>query len=360
MCLGHYCCSIPHNHCRTLGQLIAHGFAFRNTFLLSTQIFRISDWLRQYSPVRQTVSRGFMELRHLRYAVAIADELNFGRAAKRLHISQPPLSMQIRSLEEELGIKLFYRTKRQVKLTEAGRLFISEARFILAHADHAAKLAERVEQGEMGRLTVAYVTPPENRYNIEAMRRFLKRHPKIHVVVRSMTTVEQVKALHDGRIDIGLVEPVDDPALVTETMFRQELMIAMPRNHKLAVRQRVPLSDLVNEPHILVERDAAPDLHDTVIAAVKNAGFNLKIVHEADSLRTAAFLVAAGAGLTFLPEVIRQAHRTDIVFRPLQPALPNAAVVFMAAYLRQTTSELIPLFLKSLRSVFRKWMSRVN
>ena len=234
--------------------------------------------------------------------------------------------MQIRSLEEELGIKLFYRTKRQVKLTEAGRLFISEARFILAHADHAAKLAERVEQGEMDRLTVAYVTPPENRYNIEAMRRFLKRHPKIHVVVRSMTTVEQVKALHDGRIDIGLVEPVDDPALVTETMFRQELMIAMPRNHKLAVRQRVPLSDLVNEPHILVERDAAPDLHDTVIAAVKNAGFNLKIVHEADSLRTAAFLVAAGAGLTFLPEVIRQAHRTDIVFRPLQPALPNAAV----------------------------------
>jgi DNA-binding transcriptional LysR family regulator len=294
-----------------------------------------------------------MELRHLRYAVAIAEELNFGRAAERLHISQPPLSMQIRSLEEELGIKLFHRTKRQVQLTEAGRLFISEARFILAHAEHAAKLAERVLQGEMGRLTVAYVTPPETRYNIEVMRRFLKRYPKIHVVVRCMTTVDQVKALHDGRIDIGLVEPIDDPALVTEPIFRQELMIAMPQKHKLAARQRVPLGALVDEPHILVARDAAPDLHDTVIAASKNAGFNLKVVHEADSLRTAAFLVAAGAGLTFLPEVFHQRHRKDIVLRPLQPALPNAAVVFMSAYLRQTTSELIPLFLNSLRSVFK-------
>src|SRR5437870_6037742 len=117
--------------------------------------------------------------------------------------------MQIRSLEEELGIKLFYRTKRHVQLTEAGRLFISEARFILAHAEHAAKLAQRVEQGEIGRLTVAYVTPPESRYHIEVMRRFLKRYPKIHVVVRCMTKVEQVKALHDGRIDIGFVERID-------------------------------------------------------------------------------------------------------------------------------------------------------
>ena len=301
-----------------------------------------------------------MELRHLRYVVALAEELNFGRAAERLHIPQPPLSMQIRSLEEELGVKLFHRTKRQVQLTEAGQFFISEARFILAHAEHAAKLAERVEQGEMGRLTVAYVTPPESRYNIEVMRRFLKRYPKIHVVVRCMTTVEQVKALHDGRIDIGFPEPIDDPALVTETIFRQELMIAMPRSHRLATRQRVPLRALADQPHILVSRDAAPDLHDAVIAASKNAGFNLKVAHEADSLRTAAFLVAAGAGLTFLPEVFRQRHRKDIVLRRLQPVLPNAAVVFMAAYLREATPEYVPLFLNCVRSVFAKFNGRVN
>jgi DNA-binding transcriptional LysR family regulator len=298
-----------------------------------------------------------MELRHLRYAVTLADELNFGRAAARLHISQPPLSMQIRSLEEELGVKLFYRTKRQVQLTEVGRLFIREARFILAHADYAVKLAERVEQGEMGKLTIAYVTAPESRYHIEVVRRFLKRHPKVHIVVHSMTTVEQVKALRDRRIDIGFVEPVDDPALITETIFEQELMIALPRSHKLAARQRVPLRALADEPHILVTREAAPSFHDAIIAAVKNAGVNLKVVHEADSQRTAAFLVAAGAGLTFLPEVTRQRHRKDIVFRRLQPALPNADVVLTVAYLRQTTSELVPLFLKSVRSVFAKWIS---
>jgi len=200
-----------------------------------------------------------MELRHLRYVVALADSLHFGRAAERLGISQPPLSQQPRHLEEELGVKLFNRTKRQVEVTRAGELFVHEARAILAQAEYAAKLATRVSEGEIGQLTIGVAGPADAPIFVETFRTFARRHPKSRLILRNIGTAQQAQALREGRIHVGfLVPPVDDVELAIETVIERPIAIALPRGHALAARSRVPLRSLATESHILFARDLAP------------------------------------------------------------------------------------------------------
>jgi DNA-binding transcriptional LysR family regulator len=176
-----------------------------------------------------------MELRHLRYAVAVAEELHFGRAAARLNISQPPLSQQIKQLEEELGIQLFRRTKRQVQLTEPGALFVADARIALAQAAYAATIGDRVKQGVRGRLTIGMVTPADSIVFQRILRRFGSAHPEIRIVLRSMTTADQLDALRDGRLQLGFTSsPIEDKSLDFLTVLRQPLAVAMPEGHRLA------------------------------------------------------------------------------------------------------------------------------
>src|SRR5262249_53585765 len=169
-----------------------------------------------------------MELRHLRYVIAVAEELHFGRAAERLNMSQPPLSQQIRLLEEELGVKLFHRTKRQVQLTDAGVRFIEEARQILAQVDHATRVASRADNGEIGYLIVGTVTS-EKRILIDTLRTFHKRYPDVHLELRSLSTPAQIMALREGRIQVGFViQPIEEPSLAVETVAREPLVVALP------------------------------------------------------------------------------------------------------------------------------------
>jgi DNA-binding transcriptional LysR family regulator len=296
-----------------------------------------------------------MELRHLRYVVGVAEELNFSRAAERLNISQPPLSQQIRALELELGVTLFNRTKRSVQLTEAGRFFVNEARLILSQAEHAADVAGRMSRGEVGQLRIAFGAPPDVKTFIDILNIFAHRHPNVHLSVRTMSTVQQVQALHDGRIQIGFVRlPIEDGILATEVVTQQPLVLAVPKRHKLARLSRVPLLSVAGERHIMFSRDASPGFYDLIVAACRNAGLTLNVTHEVDNFYTARILVAAGLGVAFMPESVHKASSVGVAFRPLHPPLKDAEAQLLVAYRRDVTSDLVPLFLNVLRMVMKK------
>jgi DNA-binding transcriptional LysR family regulator len=298
-----------------------------------------------------------MELRHFRYAVAVADSLHFGQAAQQLHISQPPLSQQIRQLEEELGVMLFYRTKRQVQLTEAGRMFIAEARVILAQADHAANVAQRV--GELGQLIVAVAGPADSQIFIDIFRTFGARHPGVRIALRNMSTAQQIEALREGRIHAGfVVTPIEDPALATESVQHSPIVIALPRGHRLAARRHVPLTELSKEAHIMFARHLGPRFFDAIVGACREVGFTLNVVHEVDNLHTAGALVAAGRGVCFVPASFQEGRSGEIEIRPVKPKLPHVDAHLALAYRRQPVNELTQLFVNAVRDVTIKSRAR--
>jgi DNA-binding transcriptional LysR family regulator len=297
-----------------------------------------------------------MELRHLRYVVTLAETLHFGRAAERLNLSQPPLSHQVRQLEEELRIKLFHRTKRQVQLTEAGRMFVQEARIILAQAAHAANLASRVDQGEVGQLTIGVAGPADAPIFVKILRTFAQKYPKVRIVLRNMSSLDQTHAISEERLHVGFVAlPIDDAGLATETVMRQPIMIALPPDHPLAKRNRVPLTALNGEPQIMFARSNGPRFFDAVLAACREAGFSMNIAHEVDNLYTACALVAAGLGVCLVPAGVQDSHSTSsMVLRPVTPALPHIDMHIALAYKPQSTNELVPLFVDVVKDVVKR------
>ena len=293
-----------------------------------------------------------MELRHLRYVLAIADTLHFGEAARRLGISQPPLSMQVRQLEEELGIKLFDRSRHHVTVTDAGRMFVEEARLILAHAKHASMLASRVNQGEVWKLTLGVAGPADADVFVNILRRFSARHPQIRMAVRNMSTAEQVEAILARRLHAGFVaQPVNDPGLATVTVWRQPIVVALPPGHPMCKRARVPLRSLASESHIMFARELSPPLYDAIVHACARVGFALNVAHEVDNLYTACALVAAGLGVCFVPAGIQDWRSRRIVLRPLAPELSNVDSHLALAFLRDANCELLQLFVDVVKEV---------
>ena len=292
-----------------------------------------------------------MELRHLRYVVTLAETLHFGRAAERLHLSQPPLSHQVRQLEDELKVQLFQRTKRQVQLTEAGRMFVQEARVILAQAAHASNLASRMTRGQVGQLTVGVAGPADAPIFVAILRAFAARYPKVHIVLRNLGSLDQTHAINEGRLHVGFVAlPIDDGGLTTETVLRQPIVIALPPEHRLAALDRVPLQALAEEPQIMFARSNGPRFFDAVLAACRQAGFSMNIAHEVDNLYTACALVAAGLGVCFVPAGIQDGRTNSMVFRPVVPALPIEMEIAVA-YKAQPASELVTMFVEVVRDV---------
>lgn len=298
-----------------------------------------------------------MELRHLRYVVTLAETLHFGRAAERLHLSQPPLSHQVRQLEEELQVKLFDRNKRHVQLTEAGRMFVQEARVILAQAAHASNLASRLTRGQVGQLNVGVAGPADAPIFVEILRAFSQKHPKVHIVLRNLGSIDQTQALNDGRLNVGFVAmPIDEAAgLTTETVMRQPILIALPPDHPLTALDVVPLRALADQPQIMFARHNGPRFFDAVLAACRQAGFSMHIAHEVDNLYTACALVAAGLGVCFVPAGVQDGRRSSMVFRPVTPPLPIEMEIALA-YREQGDCELVPLFVAIVREVVARQM----
>src|SRR5215510_12141398 len=237
--------------------------------------------------------RGDMELRHLRYLVAVAEELHFGRAAIRLNLSQPPLSQQIRQLEEELGVRLLQRTKREVRLTEAGRRIVDEAYRVLSQVDHFTRVATQAGEGEIGNLSVAAVGGVDE-VLVETLRIFSKRYPGVGIELQYMSTGTQIDSLREGRIGVGFLNlPLQEPMLVFETIRKEPLWIALPGNHPLTRSRRVPLEALADQRIILFPRRTSPGLHDVITGMCRNVGFSLNVVHEVDNLVGSLTLVKA-------------------------------------------------------------------
>ena len=296
-----------------------------------------------------------MELRHLRYLVAVADELHFGRAAIRLNISQPPLSQQIRQLEDELGVRLFERNKRQVQLTEAGRRIVTEAYQVLGQVDHLVKMAAQAGAGEIGHLSIG--TPVGmNEVLIDTLRIFAKRFPAVHIDLQYMSTAHQIEGLRQDRIRVGFLSlPVEDQAsLALEVVWRERFGIALPPEHPLTKYERIPVRALAEERFILFPRRIHPGFYDVVIALCRRAGFSLKVWHEVDDLVASLNLVRADLGVAFCP-VSMQKFFTDITIRPLDE--PTLHVQYAVAYKRDTHTPVLESFLGVVRQVARRLRS---
>ena len=263
-----------------------------------------------------------MELRHLRYFVAVAEELNFTRAAERLHIAQPPLSTQIRLLEEELGAQLFERDKRRVFLTQAGRELLDRARAILAAAEDAKVATRRAASGETGELKLGYAASAMFTEVLPGViRRFQKRFPQIQLHLLEMPSVEQLYAVHNRELDVGIVRRPDmaTPAGVRiEEWYRAPLVAAMPKNHALAKRDSLRMADLKDQPLILFPRDSGIGLYWRVVDLCMKAKFRPRIARETRDYAIMIGQVAAGLGIAIVPSDTQCIRLEGVTYRPVQ------------------------------------------
>jgi DNA-binding transcriptional LysR family regulator len=291
-----------------------------------------------------------MELRHLRYFLAVAEELHFGRAAARLHMAQPPLSQQIRQLERELGFDLFARSTRRVRLTDAGRAFRDEARAALDRLADATAAAQRVARGDAGALAVGFVASATYAVLPRLYRLFHERHPGVRLTLSELSTAEQVVALRAGDIQVGLARaPVGDDALLAEPIADEPLVVALPARHALARRDEIPLHDLAGQPFVLFPRQPRPGWIDVVRGACEAAGFRPAVAQEALELSTAVTLVAAGIGVSLVPASARALRLEGLVYRPLRPPTPTTRL--LALRLPDEPRPAVDRFLEVVREV---------
>jgi DNA-binding transcriptional LysR family regulator len=297
-----------------------------------------------------------MELRHLRYFIAVAEELHFGRAAQRLHIAQPPLSQQIRALEDELGVTLFARTQRSVSLTRAGKAFLEEAYKTVSQAEHAQRVAQRVARGEVGRLRIGFVASVAYGGLPEAIREFRTRSPLVALELQELTTHDLLAALEGETIDLAFfrgdetsTSSLRPQVLEWETVYCEPFVVALPEKHQLAQSLAVSLRRLRDEDFVLFPRLANPGLHDHLMRHCRERGFEPRIVQEANMMPTLIALVAAGLGVTLAPSSLINLQRAGVVYkRVVQPSIVSNLV---AAWRRDDPSPARDAFMAAMREV---------
>ncbi len=259
-----------------------------------------------------------MDLREMRYFLALAEERNFGRAAERLHMSQPPLSRQIRALEEKLDTVLFVRTPKGVELTDAGQTLLDEVPNLLALAQRAKERTRLAGQGLMGRLDVGIFGSAMLDVIPRMLARFHAERPDVKIVLHNLTKNEQIQALHERRITVGFNRLVpDEPELVIEMVLREPLMVALPSAHPLAAKPVLTLTDLDNQPFILYPNVPMRGLAQEVAEAFRQGGVRLNVEQEVEDVLTAVALVASGFGMVVTTQSATSLRLPGVVFRPL-------------------------------------------
>jgi DNA-binding transcriptional LysR family regulator len=290
-----------------------------------------------------------MELRHLRYFIAVAEELHFSKAAARLHIAQPPLSQQIQQLEAELGVKLFHRkTKRQVQLTEAGKVFLQETERLLAQLETAVAFTQRIGRGQTGQLRIGFTSLAIYDLLPLILQQFREQFLEVELVLQELTTSQQEQALKDSLIHVGFAHPpLEDDTLSYQCIHRETLVVALSSTHSLAQQERICVRSLNGEPLIVFPRYLAPGLYDRIMSLFGQVNFQPKIIQEAIQMQTIIGLVSAGMGVAITPSSLQNLQRSGVVYRPILEDVPviETAVIWQQNSLTPIVENFLQLVL---------------
>ena len=294
-----------------------------------------------------------MELRQLRYFVAVAEELSFSRAAKRIHISQPPLSRQVSGLERELGVRLLERNHHSVSLTAAGAVFLHHARDVLSGVENAASTARRAAQGEIGSLALGFGGSAAYAFMPAILRQFRDRYPAVKVSLDQLALIDQIDALRSGRIDIGLVLlPYEDRTIRFEPMMRDRLVVAVASDHRLAQLSGVRLKELKSFDFVGFSRSGRFGYHAHTLDLCRRAGFLPRLVKETAPMVSVIGLVASGLGIAIVPSMAQRLHISDVRYIPIKDR--HAHMDFAFAWHKDNASPVVPAFMAVAREMVRR------
>lgn len=294
-----------------------------------------------------------MELRHLRYFVAVADERSFSRAAEKLGIAQPPLSQQIQSLEKELDVILFDRTKRPLQLTSAGQAFLEASRSTLANLEQSIQRTQRIHLEELNCLTIGFTSSIANSVLPNILRTFRQHYPEIKLILREENSAFQIERLRDHQTDVVFVYQNHDLTKANDLkmmpLSQEMLVVVLPQNHPLAVQSQISLTDLANEEFIMPRTLVVSNLPEQITDLCKQAGFEPKIVQEATFMVTILGLVAGGMGISILPSSVENLQRQGVVYRPIQEETPVNQLI--AVWRHADASKILEQFLSIAKTV---------
>lgn len=291
-----------------------------------------------------------MELRHLRYFIAVAEEKNIGRASTRLHISQPPLTRQIQQLEEELGVQLFNRTPRGMELTPAGELLLEEARNIRSVVEQATERTQRAGQGKLGRLDIAIFGSGILDTIPKLLLTFRSAFPEVKIILHNMSKEAQIEALRQRRIDAGFnrfIAPLSD--IANETVITEKLMLAVNEHHCLAQQAVISFRELEHHPLIVFPTGTRPSFVDKVMNMCHQTGFTPQIAQEVGDTLTGVALVASNFGVCLVPESATVLALPGVVYRPLSDTPDNSGVDLNCIYRADDQSPILKSFLDTVR-----------
>jgi DNA-binding transcriptional LysR family regulator len=292
-----------------------------------------------------------MELRHLRYFLAVAEELHFGRAAARLNIAQPPLSQQIQQLERELNIQLFIRTRRSVELTDAGKVLQRETYNTLATLEKGILKAKLASRGEAGWLSIGFIGSSTYEVLPSILREFGRKYPEVELLLQEIRSSEQNQALREQRIHVSFARfPKPEDGLIFETVYKEHLVGALPSSHRLKHKISLELSELAKEPFILFP--CPPSAHaDNTIQAFAKEGLIPRIVQTVEEMHTALGLVAAEIGVTLVPSSMQNTKREGIVYLDLSN--PKPVLELKMGYRKSEASPVLRRFIETVQSIFK-------
>lgn len=292
-----------------------------------------------------------MELRHLRYFTAVARRLNYSEASRRLHVAQPAISQTILDLEDELGVKLFLRTKRTVQLTAAGTTFLRESEEILGRSVEARRLAQRAARGEVGALGIGFFGTASAPILPMLVQTFRRKFPDVELRLYELNPDQQLAAFDEGQIDLGFSRPLPPDRhseFEEEVVYTDQLVIAFPATHRLAQQKMIRLKSLSAESFVQFHRQGAPGLFDEVVGCCRRAGFSPRIVNEPNFMATVITLVESGLGVSLIPYCVRTLNRPHVVLRPITPK--SKPIPLCAVWLKSSQNPALAAFLEVLRA----------
>jgi DNA-binding transcriptional LysR family regulator len=288
-----------------------------------------------------------MELRHLRYFVAVCEDLSFSRAAVRMRVAQPALSVQIKALENELGVQLLERTSRSVRLTHAGTILLGEARTVLAAAQRAEQQVRRAGRGMVGTLRIGIIASAANARLARQLRSYRDAFPEVDLSLHEVPSATQIELLLNDQLDVGFLRPpVDASALESRFLDEAHLVLAAPAKHRLAQAAQITWKDFDREPLVMVQPGLQHGFYDRFLALCAESGARPAVGQYAHDVQTVLWLVSAGLGISPITETLIELKRPGLVFRPLPPGMPMVRT--MLVWKKNSNSPLLREFLRRL------------